>query len=180
MPHPSTLILIAVATLALGAATLTPEPPAAAPAGAASVQEDPTAGSTYVGADSCKKCHFKQHKTWKAMKHASAWDVLKEEHRDPAQLDDDGRACISCHVTGWGEQDRGGFVDATTSEHLLGVGCESCHGPGSAHVELGQAMLKEKRKEFAAGESSRIVLTTTNCSTCHNPHKSHAEYAKGG
>ena len=69
-----------------------------------------------------------------------------------------------------------GFVDPATSEHLLGVQCESCHGPGSRHVELGQQMLKEKRKEFAPGEQTWIVMSTNNCSGCHNPHVDHAEY----
>ena len=134
----------------------------------------PQEGAAYVGADACKKCHFKEHKTWGDMKHSKAWDVLKEEHRDPEAKDEAGRACISCHVTGWGQE--GGFVDPTASANLLGVQCEACHGPGSKHVELGQEMLKEKRKELAPGEQSYIVLKTTDCSNCHNPHISHNEY----
>lgn len=180
MPHPSTLLLTAAAALALGAATLAPEPPPALPAHALVAQEDPTAGSTYVGSDACKKCHFKQHKTWKAMKHAAAWEGLPEKYHDPAQVDDKGRACVSCHVTGYGEADRGGYVDPETSAHLLGVGCEACHGPGSGHVELGKVMLKEKRKEFAPGESSLTILHPTNCAGCHNPHQSFSKFAEEG
>jgi hypothetical protein len=134
----------------------------------------PQNSADYVGADACKKCHFKQHKSWKDMKHSRAWEVLSEEQRNPETKDDAGRVCISCHVTGWGEEN--GFVDPVTSEHLLGVQCEACHGPGSKHVELGQQMLKEKRKELAPGEQSWVVLKTTDCSNCHNPHVSHAEF----
>lgn len=145
--------------------------PAAGP-----VQDGPPADATFVGEKACKKCHFKQHKTWSSMKHSTAWEVLSEEHRDPAQADEDGRVCISCHVTGWGKP--GGFVDAETSAHLLGVQCESCHGAGSAHVELCKQMKKEKRKHFNEGEDSLQTLRTTNCSNCHNPHFSHEEYGQ--
>jgi hypothetical protein len=172
--NPLALIFTAVVALAVGSSFLAPP---AAPAPVQTIpfgfEDDPTAGATYVGEAGCKKCHFKQHKTWKAMKHASAWDVLDEEYRTLSAKDDSGRACLSCHVTGWGQEDRGGFVDPETSAHLLGVQCETCHGPGSAHEELGRAMLKEKRKEFHPGESSLQILTPRNCANCHNPHYNH-------
>ncbi|MFI5402631.1 MAG: multiheme c-type cytochrome [Planctomycetota bacterium] len=139
---------------------------------------DPTAGATYIGAKACKKCHIKEDKTWKKMKHASAWENLPEKYRDPAQKDEKGRACISCHVTGYGKE--GGFVDAKTSEDLLGVGCEACHGPGSKHREAGQKVLDEKRAKFNEGEPKFIVTKTNNCSDCHNPHVTHEEYKQGG
>lgn len=141
---------------------------------------DPTSGSSYIGAKACRKCHMKQHRSWKKMKHKAAWDALPEKYRDPAQKDDDGNSCISCHVTGWGAADRGGFVDAEKSAHLLGVQCEACHGAGSQHKVAGDKVLKDKRKKFDAGEKKFINLTTTNCSKCHNPHKSHAKYKKDG
>lgn len=140
---------------------------------------DPTAGATYIGSDGCKKCHMKQHRTWKKMKHAKAWERLPEKYRTMDQKDESGRVCMSCHVTGWGEQDRGGFVDPKTSEHLLGVGCESCHGPGSKHKDAGKTVMDEKRK-FKKDEPTFIVLKTTNCADCHNPHESHKKYAEGG
>lgn len=169
------MIVVLTATSAVLSAVLTatPAPVVSEPAApSAPALED----ATYVGAKACKKCHFKQHKTWTTMKHASAWDVLSEEHRDPEQKDDKGRACISCHVTGWGEP--GGFIDIASSEDLLGVGCEACHGAGSKHVELGQAMLKEKRKELLPGEEWFTELKTSSCSNCHNPHVNHEEFKK--
>lgn len=136
---------------------------------------DPTEGATFIGSASCKKCHLGEHKSYMKMKHAKAWESLEEKYRAPDQKDEEGRACISCHVTGFGMGDRGGFVDAKTSEHLLGVQCEACHGPGSKHKEAGQKVLDEKRKTFNEGEPKFIVRKTTNCSNCHNPHISHAE-----
>ncbi len=144
----------------------------AAPAG------DPTGGATYIGAKGCRKCHIKEDKTWKKMKHAQAWENLPEKYRDPEQKDEQGRACISCHVTGYGV--KGGFVDPKTSEDLLGVQCEACHGPGSKHKEAGQKVLDEKREKFNAGEATFTVLKTANCSNCHNPHVSHEQYKQGG
>ena len=141
---------------------------------------DPTEGATYIGEAGCKKCHIKEHRTWKKMKHCSAWDVLPEKYRTMDAVDEGtGKACISCHVTGWGEQARGGFVDPATSEHLLGVQCEACHGPGSKHRDAGQKVMDEKREGFAEGEKSFILLKTTNCADCHNPHVSHAKYKDG-
>ena len=104
--------------------------------------------------------------------HSKAWTRLPEKYRDPSQKDDKGRACISCHVTGYGDA-RGGFQDAVASKRLLGVGCEACHGPGSKHIEAGKKLVAEKRKKFNEGEPSYIVLQTKNCSNCHNPHVSH-------
>ncbi|MHC4547641.1 MAG: multiheme c-type cytochrome [Planctomycetota bacterium] len=137
---------------------------------------DPTAGSTYLGQKACKKCHMKQHRTWRKMMHAKAWETLPEKYRTPDEKDEDGRVCMSCHVTGWGEKDRGGFADAGASEHLLGVQCEACHGPGSQHKEAGQKVLDEKRKTFNEGEKTFINRKTTGCANCHNPHVSHAKY----
>jgi hypothetical protein len=132
-------------------------------------EEDPTEGATFVGEAKCKKCHMKQHRQWKKMKHAKAWENLPEDKRGPEHKDDEGRVCMSCHVTGWGS-DRDGFKDPAASEHLLGVQCEVCHGPGSKHVEAGKKVKDEKRKKFNAGEKTYISLKVENCSNCHNPH----------
>lgn len=140
---------------------------------------DPTEGAQYIGASACKKCHLGEHKSYMKMKHAKAWEGLPEKYRAADQKDEGGRECMSCHVTGWGEGARGGFVDAKTSEHLLGVQCEACHGPGSKHREAGQKVLDEKRKTFNEGEKRFIVKRTTNCANCHNPHITHEKYKEG-
>lgn len=139
-------------------------------------KEDPTAGATYIGEAACKKCHLQDHRSWKKMKHASAWENLPEKYRNPAEKDESGRACVECHVTGWGEAERGGFVDAEKSAHLLGVQCEACHGPGSKHKDAGQKVLDEKRTKFDEGEPSFVVRKTENCADCHNPHVTHEKY----
>jgi hypothetical protein len=41
-------------------------------------------------------------------------------------------SCIPCHVTGHGQP--GGFVDERATPHLVGVGCEACHGAAAEHL----------------------------------------------
>ena len=141
---------------------------------------EPLSGATYIGEKSCKKCHMKQHRSWRKMKHNKAWKNLPDKYKNLAEKDEAGRVCASCHVTGWGEPTRNGFVDAEKSKHLLGVQCEACHGPGSKHKEAGQRVLDEKRKKFEPGEPTFTLMKTTKCSECHNPHVSHAKYKEGG
>ena len=142
--------------------------------------EDLNDGASFVGEKSCKKCHLKQHRGWKKMAHFGAWENLPEKYRDPAQKDESGVACISCHVTGFGMGDKAGFVDVEKSAHLLGVQCEACHGPGSKHIEAAKAIMAEKRKKFNADEKKFILAKSAACANCHNPHVSHSKYKEGG
>jgi hypothetical protein len=149
--------------------------------GGVTMNADPlNEGAKYVGEKSCKKCHLKVHRGWKKQSHAKAWEQLPAKYHDPAQKDEEGRSCISCHVTGWGQGDVDGFVDAEKSAHLLGVQCEACHGPGSKHIDAAKAIMAEKRKEFNADEKTYIVSKSQACSGCHNPHVSYKKYAEGG
>ena len=137
---------------------------------------DVTEGAHFTGEKSCKKCHFKQHRSWKkndVYKHAKAWTDLQPHLKKPDQKDSKGRACVSCHVTGYAQPDRGGYVDPDKSAHLLGVQCEACHGPGSNHIKAGKKVRDEKRKAFKPGEKSYTLLQSTACTRCHNPHVPH-------
>ncbi len=68
------------------------------------------------------------------------------------------------------------------------VGCESCHGPGSKHVEAGggpgtivnlqkdsttcfQCHL-DKKAEFSLPHAHPVMNGKMNCSDCHDPHES--------
>lgn len=147
----------------------------------AAAAADPSEGAHYIGAKQCKKCHFKQHRTWRkntTYKHAVAWANLKPHLESEDQKDDHGRACASCHVTGFGQPDRSGFVSEKDSGHLLGVQCEACHGPGSNHAAAGKKVKDDKRKTFNGDEKKFITRKTTACANCHNPHMSHAKFGK--
>ncbi|MGF1679257.1 MAG: multiheme c-type cytochrome, partial [Candidatus Methylacidiphilales bacterium] len=65
--------------------------------------------------------------TWKESGHAHAFDslVARDSDADPN--------CIACHTVGFGTAS--GYRRVFAGNKLTHVGCESCHGPGSVHVE---------------------------------------------
>ena len=81
----------------------------------------------YVGNKECFECHEETFASWNGSKHAQGLKTLehvgKQHHLD----------CIGCHVTGW--QQPGGVCGVDQTAGREGVGCESCHGPGSEHLE---------------------------------------------
>lgn len=103
------------------------------------------AGSFALGADEfefegrkkCGGCHKSQLESWERTAHAKSFKSLevgdKADAKKKAGLDPDkdyteDDKCISCHTTGFGRD--GGYDIEDPSEYLVGVGCESCHGPG--------------------------------------------------
>ena len=105
---------------------------------------------TYVGAKKCKMCHKGAKKgevweKWEKGPHAKALETLK------AKGEDKNPKCLECHVTD---------VKAAAEE---GVGCEACHGPGSAYKSM--SVMKDKAK---AMENGLIEPTEAVCKKCHN------------
>lgn len=82
--------------------------------------------ATYVGTEACGGCHPAERSVWQDSAHAHAIDTLVA-HQAAYNPD-----CLRCHVTGMGHP--GGYVNAA-SQALAQVGCESCHGPGSDHIQ---------------------------------------------
>ncbi len=124
----------------------------------------PPDDATHVGARRCRPCHFKRYKEWRKTKHAVAWD-------DMPQKDRGRKNCYRCHVTGNGKA--GGYVSLENTPHLTGVGCESCHGPGSSHIASVKNEEPEEKFNALIDKAPGAV-----CSGCHNPHKTHADYEK--
>jgi hypothetical protein len=98
-----------------------------------------------VGSSACRPCHAEAWITWARSAHASAYWRLhgdwalalahqRPHFRDVTDPATDPR-CVQCHVTGAMDGPR---LAATSWRETEGVGCESCHGPGSAHVDGGQ------------------------------------------
>ena len=79
-----------------------------------------------VGSAACLGCHPAAATFWQSTKHAIAYKTLQTEGKNN-HLD-----CVGCHVTGW--QKPGGVCRIDKTDGRTGVGCESCHGPGSLHV----------------------------------------------
>jgi hypothetical protein len=88
----------------------------------------------YVGSAVCADCHNEANAVYEATPHAHAIDTLV--HLDPPRHFDP--ECLSCHVTGWNPQlyfpYTTGYLGLKKTPHLVGNGCENCHGPGGAHA----------------------------------------------
>ena len=133
----------------------------------------------YMGSAKCKNCHSTaakgdQFDAWLKTKHAKAFEQLaspeaiklgKTKGVDQPQK---SAECLKCHVTAYevpAAQKHKNF-DAT-----MGVQCESCHGPGSKHVEARLAA-----DEAAAGDKPIEVGKdeiighpgADTCRKCHN------------
>jgi predicted CXXCH cytochrome family protein len=97
------------------------------------------------------------------------------------------QACADCH------SDIVRHFPASPHAHLVlqnadvpgGVGCESCHGPGSKHVQTGGTQFiinphKEPetcfrchlptRGEFQLPQHHPVIEGRMNCAQCHDPH----------
>jgi hypothetical protein len=81
----------------------------------------------FSGSETCVSCHSSAAKVWKESAHSHAFATLVE-----AKADADPN-CISCHTVGFGTPS--GYLREFATKKLTDVGCESCHGPGSLHVE---------------------------------------------
>lgn len=102
----------------------------------------------FVGATACAECHGEdaignQMKIWLASPHAKAYAALgSRKAADIAKkngITDPGTdcRCLKCHTTG------GGTSGLTAKE---GVGCESCHGPGSEYYRANVHVDYESRE----------------------------------
>ncbi len=130
------------------------------------------ADNTIVGAGKCKMCHKKpkageQFKIWSESAHANAFATLKSE-ASVAIAKEKGlgnpweeAACLKCHDT---QAFLGAELDPKTKYTIEeGVGCEACHGAGSAYKK--KSVMKDHDKAVAAG---LIIEGETNCIKCHN------------
>jgi cytochrome c554/c'-like protein len=126
----------------------------------------------YVGWKKCKMCHLKEWKSWAETPMGKALEVLKAGQKvdvktkakvDPQKDYSQDAACVKCHVTGLAKP--GGYDPAKPEESLANVGCESCHGPGSAYQEV---MKKKDYKRDDAIAAGMIVPDEKVCVTCHN------------
>lgn len=153
------------------------------PADVAMAVEEPS--YSYVGSFRCKKCHLNEYKSWEATRMGKSFDILKpgqhKEAKEKFKVDVNkdytkDASCLKCHTTGF--EKPGGYVVPAAddekairqAEKLAGVTCESCHGPGSAYVEVFEEIMKSKRKykveELYAVGLAKIDETT--CKSCHN------------
>ncbi|MCW8984690.1 MAG: ankyrin repeat domain-containing protein [Thermoanaerobaculales bacterium] len=138
------------------------------------VRGQKTNAPRYVGSKVCMDCHTgpeqgQQDIRWMRSRHAHAywrlgsdWSLflakLRPYYQDLEDPISDDR-CLLCHVTGSQDPDALFTSSYRTQE---GIGCESCHGPGS---EYATADVMADREAFLAN-GGRIPDAET-CKNCH-------------
>ncbi len=186
------VILFGVGSCGIGLALWQAPPPAVAghpqlvtAATAAVPLAAPDEKYSYVGSKTCKKCHINQHKSWEKTRMGKAFEILKpgnsKEAKEKFKLDPDkdytkDEKCLKCHTVGFGKP--GGYAipdpadkkAVRTAKKFEGVGCESCHGPGSEYNKVFKEIQKSKRK-YKVEELYKVGLRKVDkdgCLTCHN------------
>jgi hypothetical protein len=109
-------------------------------------------GATYVGELACRDCHANIYDQYVNEQEMGTNDPVNS-HADQRHQ---GNTCGGCHTTGFGEP-TGGKLDGSTP-NLDGIGCESCHGPGSKHIAAGTTAARK-----AAITRTPPDKTCTNC-----------------
>jgi formate-dependent nitrite reductase cytochrome c552 subunit len=142
-----------ITLLVLGCGGNNSAPPVAT---AATAWEAAQVGATFVGRAECRDCHARIDDEYATQ--VNAHTKPNSRHGQAASL----QTCGSCHTTGFG-QPSGGKLDGTTPK-LDGIGCESCHGPGSKHIA---ADTKLERKATI----TRTPPAQETCWQCHGDRR---------
>jgi hypothetical protein len=110
----------------------------------------------YVGTDKCKECHDEQYESYqKYSRKAHSFQSIKKMQAKLTKAEYE--KCFECHTTGHGKP--GGFVSESKTPLLKNAGCETCHGPGSQHVESQDA------------DDIKAKLSAQDCMSCHNEER---------
>ncbi len=100
------------------------------------------AASDLVGPETCKACHPAAYESWKDGPHARAQESL------PARSRKDPR-CTSCH-------------SPDAEKGVVGVSCESCHGPGPMYAAT--YVMRDRELARAVG---LVDPGEKSCLACH-------------
>ena len=105
--------------------------------------------SPFLGFRGCGPCHASQLASWQQTKHAKAYMTLVNAKQQFNQ------SCLPCHVTGVAIPQAEEAL--SLPDDRLGVGCETCHGPGRRHSENPKTTPMTKKP------------ATDICQSCHTP-----------
>jgi len=105
----------------------------------------------------CGNCHVGHQARWVGTKHAQAWKTLADRNA-PA-------TCSGCHTV----NERGNKLTGLVGYDAVGhdsayhdVQCESCHGPGTQHVQA-----PEDRSKWPLPRVS-MTIPDASCAACHS------------
>lgn len=134
----------------------------------------------YVGSRKCGECHAGresggQYISWMQSGHGHAyWELhtdwakflasIREEYEDIEQPFSEWR-CLKCHVTG-SQDPEGRFAGSFSKEE--GVGCEACHGAGSAYID---SKVMSDRQLYL--ENGGRMPDEQTCRRCHEDDRFH-------
>jgi len=110
-----------------------------------------------LGAAACIGCHAAEHAAWTRDPHSRAMTTLQ------AKGSAGEVGCVQCHATA----KAAGPAPTELSGFRLfeGVACESCHGPGEAHVASGGAPDTIE----GLGDDCPVCVIDAVCTSCHTP-----------
>lgn len=142
-------------------------------------------GRKYVGTKRCRMCHTQWYESWLKTPKADAFEALRPgagvavKKRAGLNLKTDyttDSQCLRCHTVGYGKP--GGYevpaTDDAKAQRLArsreGVGCESCHGPGSDFILVMSDILLQERPYRASEvlQKGRRIVDESVCLSCHN------------
>lgn len=144
--------------------------------GASSYAQDASQKHDYAGVSQCKLCHNKpdegkQYSIWKLAEHSQSYTVLlgdrAKEVAKIAGVDgppNEAASCLSCHVTAYNAETK---THPQKIKKTDGVQCESCHGPGSAHIIDGRKLLMKKDPTINVADKL-VPPDGKTCVQCHN------------
>jgi PKD repeat protein len=120
----------------------------------------------FVGAARCNGCHGDKVAEWSETAHASALSALQDTN---GVISVSNQNYVVYRSVGYGQP--GGFVNPVSTPQLANVGCEACHGPGSAHINI------SGRQYHPA-----VTLSPALCGGCHGTADmpTYNEYAESG
>jgi len=144
----------------------------------------------YVGTHKCAGCHKSkkkgaQYKVWLETKHAHAWEALESakakeiaKKKGIKVAPTEAPECVRCHTVGFG---KGGYEIKPASfwndpnnkkaikrmKNLRNVGCEACHGPGSAYKKK-KVMKGIFNGTLNAADYGLLKPDAKTCKQCHN------------
>lgn len=187
-----TILALCAAGTMLGGAS-DPDEEKVQPAVASRGSEASTKTFQYMGIKKCRMCHVDQFASFDASSKANSWealkagvgvDVKKQSGLDPAADYTKDKRCLKCHSTGFGEP--GGYVipdpankvAVATALSREGVGCESCHGPGSEFVNH-MKDINDKERGYRREELLSAGLRASAAEACMKCHNADALCQKG-
>ncbi len=82
--------------------------------------------------------------------------------------------CAECHATGFQKNYDAATRSYASTQAEIGVGCEACHGPGSAHLDWAQDTTRTPPAGYGFSQTfASTEATIQQCATCHSRREAH-------